>query len=492
MMCALASASALGATVGVGETLDVTSSTISLGVLHMEGGTLRLIAPLNSPLHVSTTNAVLGGGQIYNAFTQTGLTTFTLNGTTQVPSLVNGTSPAPANGMYLFGDPFDSTGLDVIHKGILNQTGSGELTLRGRVRFVNEAGALFSIQNDKGVRLFPSSEGTFLNLGTLRKSGNFGLSNIDTPFSQEGGTVELAAGHLWFNRGSTHALDVRTNTLAVLDADSAGTGHGGVIGFRMINDFKGVTTRAGKFEMSFGSSINVAAGTLWQQQGDFTAIGSITIGAAATLQNSGRLTAQEPMQGSGVLRNEAGGTFTGNIAPRRNPAPELIDVSNNGEFIVGSAHTVVVHDFDNHAGTLRVDGNLGATAGGHLSLLNGELLGTGIINAETFVGGGPGEARFRPGISPGTMTINGNFSLLPGGVLELEADVVSGMVQLDRLVVSGNIVLNGRIEFLVGPNVDAADVVGRSFFQCASFVCPITYGSEFEVSFPGGETRLLL
>jgi len=218
---------------------------------------------------------------------------------------------------------------------------------------------------------------------------------------------------------------------------------------------------------------------------------SITL-AGGTLINRGTLLSNEPsnlkaLQGTGWLLNQADGTFQGNIA-RTREAPgrneQLISVSNEGQFIVGASNVVSVNRFDNGQGTLTVDGQLDVF-GGTLNLLGGTLNGNGSINGDTFVGGGPGTALFTPGHSPGAMFIDGDFSLLPGGVLELEVAYVDGILQADQVFAAdGDVLLAGQVRFLIGPDIVLGDLDAfPPLFGCDG--CSIVYGSTFSVGFPG-------
>ena len=80
--------------------------------------------------------------------------------------------------------------------------------------------------------------------------------------------------------------------------------------------------------------------------------------------------------------------------------------------------------------------------GGVLLHQSGELRGTGLINGDVFVGGSPSEARFQPGNSPGTLTIDGGYVQEEGGLLELEiAGIDPG--EFDVVDASNGLVFNG-------------------------------------------------
>lgn len=199
--------------------------------------------------------------------------------------------------------------------------------------------------------------------------------------------------------------------------------------------------------------------------------------------------------GGGSLTNATTGVFTGNnIQPS---AYGSLSVSNSGAFVVDAGRWAQVASFTNHAGSLTVNGTM-EILGGALSLLGGTLSGTGTINGDVFVGGGPGTpgtAEFNPGNSPGTMTINGNFELLPGGVLNLEIiPDGSGGFLFDKLVVGGSAYLNGQVNFLVDPSIgDGWGVLsGIRFFDCLTpGPCSVGNGSEFTWNVLGRPGSLL-
>jgi len=620
--------------IGVGEVVEIDHSR-SFAALRMDGGVLRLIAPTGTGLRLSATDAVLGRGMIYNAYTQGPVTTLTLHGNTQVPGAPVG--PPPADGMYLHGSYFDSSGFDVINRGTILQTGTSDLSLLGRTRLINDIGAEYSISGSGGVKEFAPPGGSpnvvlFLNKGLLQKAATASSVRIDLPFDQEGGRVQLFGGNLEFTRGGTH----RAATFDTL----TGPTHSGAISFSGAHTFSGVTTTGGNFQLL--GSIALAENQPWQQDANFESRGPITIGSGSTLNNTGsfrshattitisdsavvgatKLLNSGSMQlddggvitigdmstlgntgslglnrasirigdvasggavatlsnrgdmtldnfglitigngstlgnlgrlrldgssitigdaasggaaatlnnsdgvsdlkmlgassirigptgtlinggnlkmegtqafelggaaivGTGLLVNRRGGTFEGNIARTLAPGPvaQLVSVDNSGRFIVGATNVVSVRRFDNNDGTLTVDGQLDVVEDG-LRLLGGTLDGTGFINGDVFVGGGPGTASFDPGHSPGAMFIDGDFSLLPGGVLELEVEYVDGILQADQVFIGGDVLLAGQIRFLIGPDVVLSDLENLSLFGCGG--CSMVYGNTFSYDFPG-------
>jgi hypothetical protein len=222
--------------------------------------------------------------------------------------------------------------------------------------------------------------------------------------------------------------------------------------------------------------------------------GSLKIAAGGMLENHG-LIEHGVVFGSGRLVNETSGILEIETLPEYDPRTYALlgalSVENHGIFVVGPMQNVYVGSFDNLDGTLTVNGTFTNIANGKLSLLGGVLNGTGTINGDVFVGGGPGVAQFRPGASPGTININGDLSLLPGGEFDLEVEAIGGHTFFDQIRITGNLVLNGRVNLIVGPNVSLDDVANISLFDLQGGA-PIGYGSNFEWMFPGRPDSVLV
>jgi len=484
-------------TVGVGATRQVSSDTVfsaafagGPGQLEMDGGTLRVSnGATGQALGVSMLNALLKRGVINNPYTQTGVSQLVFNGTT----LLSGgpVAPFPADGMYIRASSFDSTGFQVINNGTFVQDGTGELTTQGPVQFNNRSTGVFDIRNNLG---FSAGEffgfKAFFNAGVFKKTGGTGASFVDATFYQDGGSVAVETGSLVFSRGGYHQN-------SSLVADSLGSNPSGAIELRGAHTFVStVVTGPGTVILSPASTINLQEAG-WDQRGTFVNSGHVRISEFGILYNSGVF--EEGIGGSGISGKRDGYVFRGLISNfdtgifSSNVAPEMdgfgneigrLQVVNRGRFSVNAGQLVQVNDFVNENGNVIVDGMV-ENIGGTFQLLGGALSGNGIINGKLFVGGGPGTAKFKPGSSPGTMTIIGPFSLLPGGVLELEVerDALTGAVRYDQ-VLAESFFLDGRISFLVGAGVTEADVLGLQFLDCGG-ACNVQYGGNLSYDFPG-------
>ncbi len=151
------------------------------------------------------------------------------------------------------------------------------------------------------------------------------------------------------------------------------------------------------------------------------------------------------------------------------------DLTNAGTLVIGTGSTLNAQNLTQTDGVLTVDGTLdNGQNGGVTTLLGGVLNGTGTINGDVFVGGGPGAAIFRPGHSPGQMTINGGLTLLAGGVLELEVQLgLDGKLHWDNVTADWMSFEQGSlIKVLLGPNLAGLDGLSLDLLTC-------TYGCSF-------------
>ena len=147
-----------------------------------------------------------------------------------------------------------------------------------------------------------------------------------------------------------------------------------------------------------GGSFTQHAGGRFDNAGSLTLNGTTTLLNTALVANSGTLTLEDGGFGDSVLAIHVGA-----------------QVSGSGRFV-------------QQAGLTHVNGLLQATSG--IDILGGVLKGTGRVVGPLLVGP---DALWRPGNSPGTMTLLGSATLQGG----LEIDVASSAVH-DRLVVSGS------------------------------------------------------
>jgi hypothetical protein len=390
--------------------------------------------------------------------------------------------------MRIDGDPWDSFGLTVWNSGTFIQRGFyGELRFWGEVTFVNKPGATYDIQNNFGVYggHFQIDPGA-----VLLKSNGSGTSEIGPSPVTNFGTISATRGTLWLSGGGTHT----GATISALPPPGP-LPPGFPVPLVLLSGaqtFNTVAT-AGNVALDVGAELTNLGP--WRNSGRFTDAGpsgSIMFDGArgaGSLDNlsGGDLRIRGMLITNNMTTNALGGKIT--VSGGIGGGPEG-SIDNSGDFVIDNGGSVWVPDFTNRDGTLVVNGTLTNT-GGRTKLLGGILSGTGIINGDLFDGGGPGSAHFKPGNSPGTMTINGAFSLLPNGILDLEVESDgAGGILFDRLV-ADSVFLNGHVNLIVGEGVDESDVMGLSFFDLGG-PSGVTYGSDFTWDFPDRPGSFLL
>ena len=170
-----------------------------------------------------------------------------------------------------------------------------------------------------------------------------------------------------------------------------------------------------------------AAGSRFTNSGSLSLDGTTTVSGAASIQNSGTITLQ-----NGALNILPGG-----------------EVSGAGSFL-------------QQAGVTRVNGRLQADGG--ITIASGVLKGTGTV--EGLVTIGPG-GLWRPGNSPGTMTVLGDADLR--GTLEIE---IATPAVLDRLVGLNNFTARdgAAINFVFAPGYTggAVDIESISWLSAVN------------------------
>ncbi len=133
-----------------------------------------------------------------------------------------------------------------------------------------------------------------------------------------------------------------------------------------------------------------------------------------------------------------------------NNAGLLVKTAGAGEthLNVAVANTGTV---ESRAGTLRVGGQSYVQTAGS-TLLNGgqlasdalfDLQGGELRGAGTFTGNLRNGGTVRPGLSPGCLTVAGNYEQLAAGALDLEIGGATACTEFDRLVVTGTAALAG-------------------------------------------------
>ena len=171
---------------------------------------------------------------------------------------------------------------------------------------------------------------------------------------------------------------------------------------------------------------------------------------------------------------------------------ELRNVTfNNTGTVEARSGTLTFSDFLQTGGVTRLTGG-GITSSSPLDIRSGSLVGDGTIGGGVISGG-----TIRPGFSPGTLTINGNFS--PTATARFEAELNGPLpgAGYDRIVVNGGISLNGQLvasigvipvknqSFIIIEN-DGSDPVSGTFAGLSEGAILTVAGRRLRISYMGG------
>jgi hypothetical protein len=214
------------------DSLDVQGQLQNTGELQLLGGTLRLRSTTSNAGSISATSSALI--QVDVAFTNSG--TISLTGST---SSLSGAGTVTNNGSLQWSA--GSINAALVNNSDMTITGSNGYVANGSVAnhgtitqsttvapsysggLTNAAGALYDITNDGGVT------GTAItNMGTFRKSGSTGTSNVGASFTNSG-TIAINSGILSFN--NTLTLDATSKLQFQLRGVTPSTDFGNLYNF---------------------------------------------------------------------------------------------------------------------------------------------------------------------------------------------------------------------------------------------------------------------
>lgn len=308
---------------------------------------------------------------------------------------------------------------NVLEGNSIQKTGAGALVLEAGNTYSGgttiSAGTLVASHEDGGVIDALGTGLITLNGGRLHSA--LGSSTLNSYLIAAGttGTISTATGtELWLNGGSGQSFSLQGD-LVIGASDGAGD---------VIMDV--VDTKAAP-----ASEITVAYGRLVDGNGslgNLTSLAGVTrVAAGATIDFSAHggtiRNLQDATPGNGGTVSWAnnrlhlyGGSFTGQF-----------DNLLGGELVKDSTDTLVLNgDSSAFRGTTTVEegklivgdvNNSSAMLGGSISVLSGATLGGYGSVGETQVQSG---GILSPGNSIGTLTIDGNLTLAPGSILEVE------------------------------------------------------------------------
>ncbi len=299
-------------------------------------------------------------------------------------------------GLLLGGIVVKTLNRDLEHRGAGTWSGLGQFWIGNGATLVNHPGAVFEIQNDATLDWSIQPRGTFDNRGTLRKSGGVGVTPVNVTFSNAG-VVEVDSGTLRLNFDFPNFV---ANTLS-----------GGTYILSGAFQFQGanIVTNAATIVLD-GSASAILSQTGGNGLANFAANAAA---GSLTLTNGRNLAAPGAVSNAGALTIDSGCTLT-----------------TGGVFVQTGGTTTLNNSTLDPAGLADIQGGL--------------LSGSGNVLAAVSNAGS-----IAPGLSPGVLTIAGDYSQAPNGRLLIEvAGIVPG-AQFDVLEVSGAASLAGALDIAV-------------------------------------------
>jgi hypothetical protein len=180
----------------------------------------------------------------------------------------------------------------------------------------------------------------------------------------------------------------------------------------------------------------------------------LTLGTGATLQGLPALTVAGTFTNNGANLDGLGLVtilpsgllnYNGGANPRaRGTRPVVnsgrIDIR-SGTMVVGTTLTQTAGNLRLSGGNVKVNGLLGLK--GLVEILGGSVSGIGTIDSHV-----SNSAQIAPGFSPGTITINGNYTQTSSGRLDVEVGGTNPGTGYDQLIVKGTASLGGTINLI--------------------------------------------
>jgi hypothetical protein len=452
--------------------------------------------------------------------------------------LINATYTATSSTAYFDVSQMDVTGNSLTSQGVDFSTGSlgsahghvGDLrvdsgtfevdapftsrsvTLTGGALLLNDDTWSAEVFSWAGGDVTSGSNKTF-SVGALDLAGGGARTLGGANLSVAGGTTALASGTLAMG-GQT--LTLGTGAHLVLGIATIQQG-GAIVNHGIIETPPGFTatiqpavdTADGEIDVGSSATLFLQGGTPQLSGGALTAgkwvlAGTLKLpGAVTTLSGNVQFAGTQAHLVDAAGANDAltnatalaqGSTLTlaagVTLAPPSGFTNDGTLVLNGGALVVGPTGS-----FQQNQGALLLSdaaSHIDVIAGGNENIAGCTLGGVGTVNGDVTAAG-----TVAPGNTPGTLTINGNYTQAPGATLNEE---IASASDYDRLVVNGAATLDGTIAVVpvggyVPPNGQTFDVItatsSTGTFQTVDQPAGPA-GAFYDPAYPGGATAFRL
>jgi len=353
----------------------------------------------------------------------------------------------------------NTSGIFGEYAGTYGGTGAGAVQINGGQIQSATPGATFNFAGN----LFQWNGGTivagqpFTNAGTMTLAGPDTKQISGTMFHNAGTMIQTGTGNLqpsFMTNDASGTYDIRSDA-AILGGQfenfgtfkkSAGTGTSSM----SVNGSPDNTY----FDI-LGGTVEVDSGTLMLGRSFASTGGTFMVAAGAVLDlNSGGIFGQY----SGTYNGTGAGTL-------RMTAGQIAIVSPGatfnfqGDLFQWSGGNINLNAVLDNKGTITIAGNVGINGSGFVN--HGTIKGNGSI-----AGSITNNGIISPGLSPGKLTLNGNYTQASTGILNLEIGGSTPVTEYDQFAVSGSAALDGALNLTLinGYRPKVGDV-----FQIISF-----------------------
>jgi fibronectin-binding autotransporter adhesin len=416
-------------TLATGSTLEITGATTIDNAIALSGN-----ATVSNSADATLSGIISGA----NGLSKSGASTLTLSGS----NTYSGTTTVSAGTLSVASDANLGSGAVNLASGTtLAVTGAttidNSIVLNGNATVSNSANATLSGVISGGNSLTKSGASTLTLSGSNTYSGtttvSAGTLSVASDANLGSGAVNLAGGSTLTVTGATTIDNAIALTGNATVSNSANASLSGVIsgGFNLAksgastltlsgsNSYSGTTTvSAGTLSIAGDSNlgsgaVSLAAGTTLAVTGSSTIDNNLVLAGAATVQTASAVTWSGVISGGNTLAKTGAGTLT-------------LSASNT------ATGTTTVS-----AGTLSVTGS---TAGATIVASGTTLGGTGTLGGAVTVQNG---GTLSPGVSPGTLTVNGDLTMAVGSTLAVEINGTTAGTQYDQVIVNGAVDVSG-------------------------------------------------
>ncbi|WP_353779314.1 HYR domain-containing protein [Winogradskyella sp. 3972H.M.0a.05] len=491
-----------------GATMDWdTTMTLSGDISGTNEGTLNWGSIVDVP--GSATMDITGSGVInWNGGSLNGGGTLTNQSTINLPG---------TGAKSIFGDTAFS------NEATFNITGAGDLLI-SQGTFDNQASGVLDLQEDSGnISWSGGSVHILNNTGLIRKTTSTGEAQIHVLLNNNGGTISVENGTLSFQNSIGKNLTggvYNVSPGAAFDWDGLVTLLGTLTG-TVDGDLNATNTIA--VDLDTTATINIAGtgnanwvsgilnggGTLINQSIiNLTGTGSKSILGDTTLNNEGLINftaSGDLFISQGILNNQASGVI------------DLMTDASNLTWSGGTSHIL------NNFGLIRRSTSSGIVVSfveltnfGTIEVASGELE---ISSSEPFINETTGRVKgvgifdlpstssytnngiFEPGLSPGTLTVQGDYESTATSVLDVELNGLTPDTEHDVLAVIGNNnVFDGSVAITMGFEADEGDTftiattTGTIVTQNLTTPIIVDYDGKrytFDVTYPNDNEVLL-